>query len=75
QGRVAAIGPCTTSIPVGAQCGGGQVYQECSSPCGRTCADLRLDGTSSCPGLDDVCVSGCNCPGGLVLDDSGQCVP
>ena len=51
------------------------MYQECSSPCGRTCADLRLDGASSCPSLDNICVSGCNCPEGLVLDDGGQCVP
>ncbi|OXB70710.1 UNVERIFIED_CONTAM: hypothetical protein H355_006103 [Colinus virginianus] len=58
----------------GAQCSGGQVYQECSSPCGRTCADLRLDGASSCPGLDGTCVSGCSCPQGLVLDDGGQCI-
>ncbi|XP_072186520.1 SCO-spondin [Excalfactoria chinensis] len=59
----------------GTQCSGGQVYQECSNPCGRTCADLRLDGPSSCPSLDNICISGCNCPTGLVLDDGGQCVP
>ncbi|XP_050572817.1 LOW QUALITY PROTEIN: SCO-spondin-like [Cygnus atratus] len=59
----------------GVQCSGGQVFQECSSPCGRTCADLRLDGAGSCPDLDGLCVSGCNCPEGLVLDDGGQCVP
>jgi len=73
--RVTAAGSCTVSIPAGTQCRGGQVYQECSSPCGRTCADLRLDGASSCPSLDNICVSGCNCPEGLVLDDGGQCVP
>lgn len=75
QGRAAAFRHCTASVPAGAQCGGGQVFQECSSPCGRTCADLRLDGAGSCPDLDGLCVSGCNCPEGLVLDDSGQCVP
>lgn len=51
------------------------MFQECSSPCGRTCADLRLDGAGSCPELDGLCVSGCNCPERLVLDDGGQCVP
>ncbi|XP_014811222.1 PREDICTED: SCO-spondin [Calidris pugnax] len=56
-------------------CGGGQLYQECVPPCGRTCADLRLDGAGSCPDLAGLCVPGCNCPPGLVLDDGGQCVP
>ncbi|XP_064364124.1 SCO-spondin-like [Dromaius novaehollandiae] len=59
----------------GVQCGGGQAYLECSRPCGRTCAELRLPGAGSCPGLEGVCVPGCNCPRGLVLDDGGQCVP
>ncbi|NWQ96773.1 SSPO protein, partial [Burhinus bistriatus] len=43
-------------------CGGGQLYQECSHPCGQTCADLRLDGADSCSDLDGLCVPGCNCP-------------
>ncbi|KAM9163493.1 LOW QUALITY PROTEIN: SCO-spondin-like [Pangshura tecta] len=55
-------------------CSGGQVYQECSAPCRKSCADLRLGEASSCQALA-VCVAGCNCPEGLVLDDSGQCVP
>ncbi|CAM2104988.1 unnamed protein product [Caretta caretta] len=55
-------------------CSGGQVYQECSAPCGKSCADLRMGAASSCQALA-VCVAGCNCPEGLVLDDSGQCVP
>ncbi|XP_074919520.1 SCO-spondin-like [Chelonoidis abingdonii] len=55
-------------------CSGGQVYQECSAPCRKSCADLRLGEASSCQALA-VCVAGCNCPEGLVLDDTGQCVP
>ncbi|KAM9306065.1 SCO-spondin-like, partial [Gastrophryne carolinensis] len=56
------------------QCLGGQVYMECSTSCKKTCADLRLPETASCLELDN-CVAGCNCPDGLVLDDSSQCVP
>ncbi|XP_060137056.1 SCO-spondin-like [Zootoca vivipara] len=54
-----------------AQCSGGQVYRECAPPCRTTCADLRL---GPCQDLDHVCVAGCNCPEGTVLDDGGQCV-
>ncbi|CAI5789335.1 SCO-spondin [Podarcis lilfordi] len=54
-----------------APCSGGQVYRECVPPCRTTCADLRL---GPCQDLDHVCVAGCNCPEGTVLDDGGQCV-
>ncbi|XP_043922260.1 SCO-spondin-like [Protopterus annectens] len=53
------------------QCSGGQVYSECSRPCGNTCADLHLE--TGC-GAVSGCVAGCNCPEGLVIDGSGQCV-
>ncbi|XP_074841635.1 SCO-spondin-like [Carettochelys insculpta] len=58
----------------GVPCSGGQVYQECSAPCGKSCAALRAGEVGPCPALA-LCVAGCNCPGSLVLDDSGQCVP
>ncbi|XP_053322587.1 SCO-spondin-like [Spea bombifrons] len=60
-----------TLCPV--ECTGGQVYWECAPPCKKTCADLRMAGAGTCRELDG-CVAGCNCPEGLVLDDSGQCV-
>ncbi|XP_072010680.1 SCO-spondin-like isoform X3 [Engystomops pustulosus] len=53
-------------------CSGGQVYMECAPPCHKSCSDLRIIG-SSCQELVG-CMSGCNCPEGLVLDDNGQCV-
>ncbi|NWH83087.1 SSPO protein, partial [Piaya cayana] len=57
-------------------CRGGQQYLECGPPCGQTCRDLLVDGaTASCPELDALCVPGCHCPPGLVLDEGGQCVP
>ncbi|XP_015268441.1 PREDICTED: SCO-spondin [Gekko japonicus] len=56
------------------QCSGGQVYQECAAPCGLTCADRRMEALAACRDLDGLCVAGCNCPAGLVLDDDGQCV-
>ncbi|XP_030052234.1 SCO-spondin [Microcaecilia unicolor] len=55
------------------QCTGGQVYAECSHPCRKTCADLHMAESGACQELES-CVAGCNCPEGLVLDDSGQCV-
>ncbi|XP_069815842.1 SCO-spondin-like [Dendropsophus ebraccatus] len=55
------------------QCSGGQVYMECAPPCQKTCADLRMADSGYCQDLVG-CVAGCNCPEGLVLDDSGQCV-
>ncbi|XP_073488988.1 LOW QUALITY PROTEIN: SCO-spondin-like [Aquarana catesbeiana] len=61
-----------TFCPV--QCTGGQVYMECSTSCKKTCADLRLNEAASCQEVSS-CVAGCNCPEGLVLDESGQCVP
>ncbi|KAM4026917.1 LOW QUALITY PROTEIN: SCO-spondin-like [Anomaloglossus baeobatrachus] len=60
-----------TLCPV--ECSGGQVYQECATPCKKTCADLRMADLGSCQELVG-CVAGCNCPEGLVLDDNGQCV-
>ncbi|XP_072324712.1 LOW QUALITY PROTEIN: SCO-spondin [Scyliorhinus torazame] len=54
------------------QCGGGQVYSDCSHPCDNSCAYLQME--LQC-GSAGVCVPGCNCPDGLVLDDEGQCVP
>ncbi|NXJ72755.1 SSPO protein, partial [Rostratula benghalensis] len=75
QGREATTGDISTCVPTDVPCGGGQLYQECGRPCGRTCAELRLEGAGSCPALDGLCVPGCNCPPGLVLDDGGQCVP
>ncbi|XP_063157945.1 SCO-spondin-like [Candoia aspera] len=56
------------------QCSGGQVYQECATPCGRTCADLPVEKFGACEDLHTVCVAGCNCPEELVLDHEGQCV-
>ncbi|XP_065689130.1 SCO-spondin-like [Patagioenas fasciata] len=55
-------------------CAGGQLYQECGRPCGRSCAELRLPGGGSCPDLAGLCVPGCRCPAGLVLAEDGQCV-
>ncbi|XP_063003641.1 SCO-spondin-like [Elgaria multicarinata webbii] len=55
-------------------CSGGQVYRECAAPCRMTCADLRMEAFGTCEDLENVCVAGCNCPEGLVLDDDGQCV-
>ncbi|KAH0627733.1 hypothetical protein JD844_003874 [Phrynosoma platyrhinos] len=54
------------------QCSGGQVYQECATPCQRSCADLGMEVFGTCQDLDRLCVAGCNCLEGLVLDDDGH---
>ncbi|XP_019629860.1 PREDICTED: SCO-spondin-like [Branchiostoma belcheri] len=55
-------------------CSGGQVYSECMSPCGSTCSDLRYADDCNTMGIEIPCIAGCNCPTGLVLDDTGTCV-
>lgn len=63
-----------SSLPTAVKCSGGQVYRECAPACRTTCAELRTEALGSCRELEQVCVAGCNCPEGLVLDDGGQCV-
>ena len=50
------------------QCSNGKVYQECGSPCVKTCKNLNLQCT------DTSCVDGCFCPPGTALHE-GQCIP
>ncbi|NXY92000.1 SSPO protein, partial [Alcedo cyanopectus] len=76
QGVAATSSDTPRSVPAAAPCTGGQRYQECGRPCGRSCAERRLDGAGdSCPDLAGLCVPGCQCPAGLVLAEDGQCVP
>lgn len=47
-----------------------QVFTECGSSCVQSCRDVsRVD---EC---NEQCVSGCQCPPGLVLSDEGTCIP
>lgn len=45
------------------QCSGGRVYQECGSPCPRTCRNRNQQMTCA-----SRCLDGCFCPAGTVLD-------
>lgn len=51
------------------KCPANQVHQECGSLCKRTCHDLAT--LSTC---QDICIPGCNCRNGTVLNDLGSCV-
>ncbi|CAH1788460.1 unnamed protein product, partial [Owenia fusiformis] len=58
------VTPCAVS------CTGGQTYQACASPCGRTCRDININ-----PACVEVCVEGCNCPAGKTLSENNECIP
>ncbi|XP_069861108.1 von Willebrand factor [Dipodomys merriami] len=49
-------------------CPAGMEYKECVSPCASTCHGLPVRET--CP---EMCVDGCSCPEGQLLDE-GRCV-
>eukprot|EP00795_Rhopilema_esculentum_P014538 gene14538-5605_t len=51
------------------QCDGETIYQECGNGCERHCKDL----TRSFP-CTQICVPGCNCPNGTLLNEYGLCV-
>ena len=46
----------------------GQVYMRCGSACPPTCADPM-------PVCTRQCVKGCQCPGGMVLEEDGCILP
>ncbi|CAH1404838.1 unnamed protein product [Nezara viridula] len=54
----------------GLQCPRGQVYETCGKACSRSCTDLSREKKCS-----DLCLEGCNCPSGFVLDSRGVCIP
>ena len=56
-----------SSLPV-AECTGGQEYQECGTPCPRTCDNYQLD--FAC---ELSCFPGCYCPNDTVLHE-GECI-
>lgn len=53
---------------LGLQCESGMVYQECGSTCAASCWSQSEDEDCS-----TVCVEGCHCPNGTVLQN-GQCI-
>lgn len=52
-------------------CPAGQVYEECSDKCYRSCADIDSM-PSTC---HTKCVEGCRCPDGEALDENNECIP
>ncbi|XP_069114254.1 mucin-2-like [Argopecten irradians] len=55
------------------KCPDGLVYNECISPCQRSCSNLFADLAEECARTGE-CVSGCQCPPGLIKQDH-ECVP
>ncbi|XP_031619246.1 von Willebrand factor-like [Contarinia nasturtii] len=53
------------------ECPPGQVYEECSTECYRSCSDLQLVQRN----CSRDCIDGCRCPKGEALDNSSHCIP
>ncbi|XP_055299091.1 kielin/chordin-like protein [Sitodiplosis mosellana] len=53
------------------KCPKGQIYEECSRSCYRSCDDLQL----SSKNCTRDCVDGCRCPEGQALDGNNKCIP
>ncbi|XP_069484436.1 von Willebrand factor [Ambystoma mexicanum] len=51
-------------------CAEGQVYQQCGTPCNKTCRSLSVPEVE----CSDVCLEGCYCPPGLYINERGECV-
>lgn len=56
---------------VAIKCPAGQIYEECSDRCYRSCADME----SVPPTCRTKCVEGCRCPVGEALDHNNECIP
>lgn len=55
----------------GVKCPAGQIYEECSTECFRSCSDIETLLTS----CQTKCIEGCRCPKGQALDDHNECIP
>ncbi|XP_031619378.1 hemocytin isoform X2 [Contarinia nasturtii] len=53
------------------KCPAGQVFEECSDRCYRSCADME----SLPKTCRTKCVEGCRCPEGQALDENNECIP
>lgn len=54
------------------KCPSGQVYEECSDKCYRSCADIDSIATKNC---HTHCVEGCRCGADQALDENNECIP
>lgn len=52
-------------------CPAGQIYEECSDRCYRSCADIETWSLS----CRTKCIEGCRCPDAEALDEHNECVP
>ncbi|XP_071788249.1 uncharacterized protein [Asterias amurensis] len=62
---------CQCNPPPDVECRDGKIYQECGTACPMTCENVRSDELIGCPA---ICIQGCFCPPGSVLDSDGMCV-
>ncbi|XP_062928544.1 von Willebrand factor [Mobula hypostoma] len=52
-------------------CPDGQIYEQCSTPCNKTCRSISTPDTE----CTEFCLEGCYCPPNQFANDDGQCVP
>lgn len=58
-------------LPIAIKCPDGQIYEECSNYCYRSCGDLQLFAEN----CTRDCIDGCRCPEGKALDENNVCIP
>lgn len=58
-------------IPTAIKCPDGQIYEECSKLCYRSCDDMHLVAKN----CSRDCIDGCRCPQGQALDAKNKCIP
>ncbi|XP_051890123.1 von Willebrand factor [Pristis pectinata] len=52
-------------------CPDGQIYEQCGTPCNKTCRSLSSPDTE----CTEFCLEGCYCPPNQYANEDGQCVP
>ncbi|CAF5088956.1 unnamed protein product, partial [Rotaria sp. Silwood1] len=71
EGSSTQFESCNTQPCAGDICPDGKVLSNCSTSCDTSCATLTCNGQCSEP---ELCVKGCVCANGTVMDANGNCV-
>ena len=61
------------SVQIDENCKLRQVFDQCTSPCPRTCEDIQRNTPEKA--CITVCKPGCKCERGYIINNMGECVP